>query len=314
MKWIKEKTSIDFLGRKPRLTALGIAIAAMLVCAVSLATRGLALGLDFTGGVLLEVSYPGAADIDGIRTTLDEAGFGDAQVQRFGADTDVLLRLPPQPDTDNPNRIRDRLSEILTAGDTGAEIRRIEFVGPQVGEDLREKGATAMIYATLMIFIYVMFRFQWKFAVGAVVATAHDVIVVVGLFSIFGWEFDLTVLASVLAVIGYSLNDTVVVFDRVRENFLSMRNRTPEEVLNRSVNDTLSRTIMTGVTTLMVLLSLYFIAGETLKPFSLALIIGVLVGTYSSIYIASATALYLDIKAQDLAPPAKDAKLIDDLP
>src|SRR5690606_90186 len=218
-----------------------------------------------------------------------------------------------QPDAD-PNHIRDTLSETLAAEEPGAQIRRIEFVGPQVGEDLREKGATAMIYATLMIFIYVMFRFQWKFAVGAVVATAHDVLIVIGLFSIFGWQFDLTVLASVLAVIGYSLNDTVVVFDRVRENFLTMRNRTPEEVLNRSINDTLSRTIMTGFTTLMVLAALYFIAGETLKPFSLALILGVLVGTYSSIYIASATALYLNITAQDLAPPQRDRKLIDDLP
>jgi preprotein translocase subunit SecF len=206
------------------------------------------------------------------------------------------------------------LSDILSADQQGVEIRRIEFVGPQVGADLREKGATAMIYATLMIFIYVMFRFQWKFAVGAVVATAHDVVIVMGLFSIFGWQFDLTVLASILAVIGYSLNDTVVVFDRVRENFALLRGKTPEQVLNASINDTLSRTIMTGVTTLMVLVALYFIAGETLKPFSLALILGVLVGTYSSIYVASATALFLDIKAQDLMPSEKDSKLIDDLP
>jgi preprotein translocase subunit SecF len=312
MKWIKEKTHINFLGRTPRRVSIVIVATAIGISVLSLATRGLDFGLDFTGGVLLEVAYPQAADIEGIRATLDEAGFEDAQVQRFGTDTDVLLRLPPQPDAD-PNSIRDRLSETLSANDPDVQIRRIEFVGPQVGADLREKGATAMIYATLMIFIYVMFRFQWKFAIGAVVATAHDVIVVVGLFSIFGWQFDLTVLASVLAVIGYSLNDTVVVFDRVRENFSLLRGRTPEQVLNQSLNDTLSRTIMTGVTTLMVLASLYFIAGETLKPFSLALIIGVLVGTYSSIYVASASALYLGITAQDLAPPQKD-KLIDDLP
>ena len=314
MQWIKQKTNIDFLGRKPRLTTLGIAVVAILVCTVSLVTRGLNYGLDFTGGVLLEVSYPERADVDAIRATLEEAGFEDAQVQRFGSDTDVLLRLPPQGEDADPNRIRDTLSEALAADDAGAEIRRIEFVGPQVGEDLREKGATAMIYATLMIFIYVMFRFQWKFAVGTVVGVAHDVIIVVGLFSMFGWQFDLTVLAAVLAVIGYSLNDTVVIFDRVRENFLSMRNRTPEEVLNRSINDTLSRTIMTGLTTLLVLMSLYLLGGETLKPFSLALMIGVVIGTYSSVYIASATALYLDIKPQDLVPSQKDSKLIDDLP
>ncbi len=312
MRWIKEKTRINFLGTTPRRVSIAIVSVAIGFSVLSLATRGLDFGLDFTGGVLLEVGYPQAADIDGIRATLDEAGFEDAQVQRFGADTDVLLRLPPQPEA-NPNSIRDRLDETLSAHDPDAQIRRIEFVGPQVGADLREKGATAMIYALLMIFIYVMFRFQWKFAIGAVVATAHDIIVVVGLFSIFGWPFDLTVLAALLAVLGYSLNDTVVVFDRVRENFSLLRGRTPEQVLNQSVNDTLSRTIMTGLTTLIVLVALYFIAGETLKPFSLALIIGVLVGTYSSIYVASAAALYLGITAQDLAPPQKD-KLIDDLP
>ncbi|MGH8196410.1 MAG: protein translocase subunit SecF [Woeseiaceae bacterium] len=313
MKWIKEKTSIDFLSRKQRLIAAGVVVAAIAIAAISFATRGLELGIDFTGGILLEVGYPEAAEIDRLRQLMDDAGFEDVQVQRFGAETDVLLRLPPQPEAD-PNSIRNELSEVLSADRPGAEIRRVEFVGPQVGADLREKGATAMIYAVVMIFIYVMFRFQWKFAVGAVVATAHDVIIVLGLFSIFGWQFDLTVLASVLAVIGYSLNDTVVVFDRVRENFAGLRGKTPEEVLNASINDTLSRTIMTGVTTLMVLTALYLIAGETLKPFSLALILGVLVGTYSSIYVASATALFLDIKAQDLMPSEKDSKLIDDLP
>ena len=313
MKWIKEKTSIDFLSRPRRLAALGIAAAAIVLSAISFATRGMDLGLDFTGGILLEVAYPQAADVDSIRRLMEDAGFSDVQVQQFGGPTDVMLRLPPQPEAD-PDRIRDTLSDTLAAADPDVEIRRIEFVGPQVGEDLREKGATAMIYATVMIFIYVMFRFQWKFAVGAVIATAHDVIVVLGLFSFFGWQFDLTVLASLLAVIGYSLNDTVVVFDRVRENFAGMRGAMPEEVLNRSINDTLSRTIMTGVTTMMVLVALYFIAGETLKPFSLALIIGVLVGTYSSIYVASATALLMDIKAQDLMPSEKDSKLIDDLP
>jgi preprotein translocase subunit SecF len=313
MKWIKEKTSIDFLGRKPRTIALTIALSVVVLSLASIAVRGLEFGIDFTGGILLEVGYPEAADVDKIRRLMDDVGIPDVQVQRFGAATDVLLRLPPQPDAD-AEAIGDTIRSTLAADNPDVEVRRVEFVGPQVGADLREKGATAMIYAMCLIFIYVMFRFQWKFAVGAVAALFHDVIVVVGLFSIFGWQFDLTVLAAVLAVIGYSLNDTVVVFDRVRENFIGLRGRTPPEVLNISVNDTLSRTIMTGITTLFVLVALFFLGGETLKPFSLALIIGVLIGTFSSVYIASACALLLDIKAQDLVPSEKDAKLIDDLP
>lgn len=313
MKWIKDKTSINFLGAKPRRVALSIAAFVVIVSLASIFIRGLAFGIDFTGGILLEVGYPQAADVESIRELMNEAGVEDVQVQRFGEPTDVLLRLPPQPEAD-PDELRETLTDLLAAEDPGVEVRRVEFVGPQVGAELREKGATAMIYAMCLIFVYVMFRFQWKFAVGAVAALVHDVIIVVGLFSVFGWQFDLTVLAAALAVIGYSLNDTVVVFDRVRENFLGLRGREPEEVLNISINDTLSRTIMTGFTTMLVLTALYFLGGETLKPFSLALIIGVLVGTFSSVYIASACALLLDIKAQDMAPSEKDAKLIDDLP
>ncbi|HET6628768.1 MAG TPA: protein translocase subunit SecF [Woeseiaceae bacterium] len=313
MKWIKEKTTIDFLSDKPRRIALTIAAVSVIVSIAAIAVKGLEFGIDFTGGVLIEVGYPEPADVDGIRDLMEQAGIEDVQVQRFGQPTDVLLRLPSQPGT-NQDEFRDRLSELLAADHPGVEVRRVEFVGPQVGADLREKGATAMIYAMCMIFVYVMFRFQWKFAVGSVVGLVHDTIIVIGFFAIFGWQFDLTVLAAVLAVIGYSLNDTVVVFDRVRENFLALRGRTPEQVLNQSVNDTLSRTIMTGFTTLLVLLALYFLGGETLKPFSLALIIGVLVGTFSSVYVASAAAMLMDIKAQDLVPSEKDKKLIDDLP
>lgn len=313
MKWIKEKTSINFLGRTPRQVALTIAAAVVVLSLAAVAIRGLAFGIDFTGGILLEIGYPEAADVERIRELMDEAGIEDVQVQRFGAPTDVLLRLPPQEGADE-EAIGELISATLAADNPGVEVRRVEVVGPQVGAELREKGATAMIYAMCLVFVYVMFRFQWKFAVGAIAALAHDVIVVVGFFAVFGWQVDLAVLAAVLAVIGYSLNDTVVVFDRVRENFLGLRGRTSEEVLNMSVNHTLSRTIMTGFTTLLVLGALYFLAGETLKPFSLALIIGVLVGTFSSVYIASACALLLDIKAQDLAPSEKDSKLIDDLP
>jgi preprotein translocase subunit SecF len=313
MRLIKEKTSIDFLSRTPRLVAGVVAIVFVLASLVSLATRGLEFGLDFTGGILMEVSYPEAVDLDRIRVLMTEAGYEDAQVQRFGADTDVLVRLPPQEEAD-PNTLRNALSDILIADEPEARVLRIEFVGPQVGEDLREQGGTAVIFALCMIFIYIMFRFQWKFAAGAVAALAHDVIIILGLFSIFGWQFDLTVLAAVLAVIGYSLNDTVVVFDRVRENFLKLRGTPTVEAINISINDTLSRTLITGITTLLVLFALYFIAGATLAPFSLALIIGVVVGTYSSIYVASATALFLDISAQDLLPPEKEDKLVDDLP
>jgi preprotein translocase subunit SecF len=313
MKWIKEKTSIDFLSRTPRWTAMGIAIASVVISLALLGTRGLNYGIDFTGGILMEVGYPEAADVDRIRQLMDDAGFTEVQVQRFGADTDVLLRLPPQPEADADN-VRQTLSETLAADQPDVDVRRVEFVGPQVGEDLREQGATAMIAATCMIFVYIMFRFQWKFAIGSVAALVHDVVLVLGFFSFFGWQFDLTVLASVLAVIGYSLNDTVVVFDRVRENFALLRGLSPEQVINQSLNDTLSRTIMTGLTTLMVLTALYFIGGETLGPFSLALIIGVLIGTYSSIYVASATSLFLRVTAQDMMPPDKNPRLVDDLP
>jgi preprotein translocase subunit SecF len=313
MKWIKEKTSIDFLSRTPRTIAVTVAIVTVLISLVLLATRGLNFGIDFTGGILMEVGYPEAADVDRIRALMDESGFEEVQVQTFGADSDVLLRLPPQPEGD-ADSIRNTLSGMLSADHPGAEVRRVEFVGPQVGEDLREQGATAMIFATVMIFIYVMFRFQWKFAIGAVASLVHDIVFVMGFFALFGWQFDLTVLASMLAVVGYSLNDTVVVFDRVRENFALLRRASPEEVINRSLNDTLSRTIMTGFTTLMVLTILYVVGGETLRPFSLALIVGVVIGTYSSIYIASATSLLLGITAQDLMPSEKDAKLVDDLP
>lgn len=313
MRLIKEKTSIDFLSRTPRLVAAAVGVLVILASLVSLATRGLEFGLDFTGGLLMEVSYPEAVDLDRMRGLMTETGYDDAQVQRFGADTDFLVRLPPQEEGDS-DAVRDALSNILMADEPEARVLRFEFVGPQVGEDLREQGGTAVIFALCMIFIYIMFRFQWKFAAGALAALVHDVIVIVGIFSIFGWQFDLTVLAAVLAVIGYSLNDTVVVFDRVRENFLGLRGTPTVEAINISINDTLSRTIITGLTTLLVLFALYFIAGATLAPFSLALIIGVVVGTYSSIYVASATALFLDISAQDLIPPEKEDKLVDDLP
>ncbi|HLU06629.1 MAG TPA: protein translocase subunit SecF [Woeseiaceae bacterium] len=313
MKLIPDNTSIDFLNRTPRTIALGIAALLVVVSLASLIMRGMEFGIDFTGGVLLEVGYPEEADLDRIRQLMAESGYDDVQVQRFGAATDVMLRLPPQPDLD-PNAVRESLSDILTADNPGVQLRRVEFVGPQVGEDLREQGATAVIFALCMIFIYIMFRFQWKFSAGAVAALLHDIIITLGFFSIFGLQFDLTVLAGLLAVIGYSLNDTVVVFDRIRENFISMRGATTLDAMNRSINDTLSRTIITGITTLLVLVALYYLGGESVRSFSTALIVGIVIGTFSSVYVASALSLSLGISAKDLLPPEKDSKLIDDLP
>ena len=313
MKLIPDNTSIDFLSRTPRTIALGIAALLVVVSLASLIMRGMEFGIDFTGGVLLEVGYPEEADLDRIRQLMAESGYDDVQVQRFGAATDVMLRLPPQPDLD-PNAVRESLSDILTADNPGVQLRRVEFVGPQVGEDLREQGATAVIFALCMIFIYIMFRFQWKFSAGAVAALLHDIIITLGFFSIFGLQFDLTVLAGLLAVIGYSLNDTVVVFDRIRENFISMRGATTLDAMNRSINDTLSRTIITGITTLLVLVALYYLGGESVRSFSTALIVGIVIGTFSSVYVASALSLSLGISAKDLLPPEKDSKLIDDLP
>lgn len=313
MRMIKEKTSIDFLSRSRRRIALSISALAIVVSLVSIGTRGLELGIDFTGGVLLEIGYPQAANLNKIRGLLADAGFDDVQVQEFGVATDVLLRLPPQVDA-NPNDIRERLRTTLAADEPNVDLRRVEFVGPQVGEELTEKGGLAMIFTLLMIFAYVMFRFQWKFAAGAVAALAHDVIITVGFFSLFGLDFDLTVVAAVLAVIGYSLNDTVVAFDRIRENFLGLRGMSSEDAMNLSINEMLARTIITGLTTLLVLIALLWFGGKSVAPFSIALIVGIIVGTYSSIYTASAIALNLDVSAQDLMPPEIDPELIDDLP
>ncbi len=313
MKFLKKKTSIDFLSLSRRRIALVVSVVVVIASLVSLGMRGLNFGIDFTGGILLEVGYTEDADVEGIRSDLFAAGFEDAQVQLFGAANDVLVRLPPQEGSDQ-GAIRERLQATLTAGGKEVELRRVEAVSPQVGGELAEQGGFAMIIALLLIFAYVMFRFQWKFAAGAVAALAHDVIVTIGFFSIFRLPFDLTVVAAVLAVIGYSLNDTVVAFDRIRENFFKLRGVSAEESMNTSINEMLARTIITGLTTLLVLVALLTLGGESIAPFSIALIVGIIVGTYSSIYTASATALLLGVNAQDLIEPVKDPELIDDLP
>ncbi len=312
MRLIKEKTSINFLGPGRRKVALAVSALLVIMSLGSLYKNGLEFGIDFTGGVLLEVGYDQPADLEAIRGNLAGAGFEDAQVQLFGRETDVLVRLPPQGDTSEV--VRQRLQDTLAAGGQQIDLRRVETVSAQVGSELAEKGALAMVVALLMIFVYVMIRFQWKFSAGAVAALAHDAIVTVGFFSIFGLPFDLTVVAAVLAVIGYSLNDTVVAFDRIRENFLNLRGVSAEEAMNISINEMLARTLITGLTTLLVLIALLMLGGESIAPFSIALIVGIIVGTYSSIYTASATALMLDVSPQDLIEPIKDPELIDDLP
>ncbi len=313
MRLIKEKTSIDFLSPVRRKVALAFSAIFVIVSLVSLFTRGLEFGIDFTGGILLEVAYEQPADLEAIRGDLAAAGFEDAQVQLFGRETDVLVRLPPQ-ENEGAAEVRERLQATLTAGGENIDLRRVESVSAQVGSELAEKGALAMIVALLMIFVYVMIRFQWKFSAGAVAALAHDAIVTVGFFSIFGLPFDLTVVAAVLAVIGYSLNDTVVAFDRIRENFFALRGVSAQDAMNVSINEMLARTLITGLTTLLVLIALLTLGGESIAPFSIALIVGIIVGTYSSIYTASATALALEVTPQDLIEPIKDPSLIDDLP
>ncbi|RZV35339.1 MAG: protein translocase subunit SecF [Chromatiales bacterium] len=313
MRIISKKTSIDFLSPFRRKIALAVSAVLVIVSLVSLATRGLDFGIDFTGGILLEVGYEQPANLEDIRGNLANAGFVDAQVQLFGRDTDVLVRLPPQPE-ESATAVRDQLQATLEAGGQNIELRRLETVSAQVGSELAERGALAMVVALLLIFVYVMIRFQWKFSAGAVAALAHDAIVTVGFFSIFQLPFDLTVVAAVLAVIGYSLNDTVVAFDRIRENFFALRGVSAEEAMNISINEMLARTLITGLTTLLVLIALLTLGGESIAPFSIALIVGIIIGTYSSIYTASATALMLNVSPQDLIEPIKDPSLIDDLP
>ena len=302
MNIFSKTTSIDFMRRR-RVTAT-LSILAIIISIVSLSTRGLNLGIDFTGGVLLEVGYPEAADLAQIRGTLGVEGFGEAQVQNFGTARDVMIRLLPREGMDS-SQLGEEILQVLRASGADVSLRRVEFVGPQVGEELTEDGGLAMLFALLMILGYIMFRFQWKFAVGAVAALVHDVTITLGIFSVFQIPFDLSVLAAILAVIGYSLNDTIVLFDRVRENFRRMRRGTADAIMNSSINQILGRTLITSLTTLLVLTALVWLGGEAVRGFATALIIGVVVGTYSSIYTAGATALALQVSPVDLMPPKK---------
>ena len=306
------KKDINFIGN--RNIALIFSAVLTIISIGALAVRGLQMGIDFTGGTLIEVGYQKTADLTVLRNTLDAEGFSDATVQNFGTTKDVLIRLKPQEGVSSAELSSKVLEAINKNTAEPASVRRVEFVGPQVGDDLAEDGFLALLYSTICILIYIAWRFEWKFSVGAIIATLHDVIVTLGLFSILGLEFDLTVLAAVLALIGYSLNDTIVVYDRIRENFRALRNKSTEEIMNISVNVTLSRTIMTSLTVLLVLVSLFFLGGEVIHNFSIVLLFGVFFGTYSSIFIASPVALLLGISPEDLMIPVKEGAELDNRP
>ena len=283
----------------------------LLISVGSLSFKGLNLGLDFSGGTLIEVSYEEAADLVDIRDLMTNNGFNDFQVVNFGSNSDVLIKVA---DKNGNSQLGDVIYKFLLEADPSTELKRIEFVGPQIGSELRDQGGLGMLVALGMILLYVAFRFQYKFALGAVAALAHDVVIILGLFSVFSWDFDLTVLAALLAVIGYSLNDTIVVSDRIRENFRGERGYDPDEIVNHSINQTLSRTLITSLTTLLVLLALFFFGGDMIRGFSQALIIGVLVGTYSSIYVVANMLLGLSITQDDLAIPEPEGAEFDDMP
>jgi preprotein translocase subunit SecF len=302
---------IRFQFMKYRRMAAIASIAIFTISVLSLGFRGLSLGLDFSGGTLVEVSYETPVDLESIRNTLIVNGYDDSQVVNFGSNLDVLIKVADQ---NGNSSIGDNIFQILEAEGFKGELKRVEFVGPQVGAELRDQGGLGMIVALFMILFYVAFRFQYKFALGAVAALGHDVVIILGLFSIFAWDFDLTVLAALLAVIGYSLNDTIVVSDRIRENFRTERTMDPEEMVDLSLNQTLGRTVVTSFTTLLVLFALFIFGGEMIKGFSLALILGVLVGTYSSIYVVANMLMSLTLTQEDLAIPEPEGADFDELP
>ncbi len=296
--------NIDFMGL--RKGAIVLSALLILISIGSLITRQLNLGIDFTGGNVIEIGYEKDVELEPIREVLAAEGFEDAIVQHFGSSKEVLIRFIPQADQDKAETSSQVINALKAASDQSLEQRRVDYVGPQVGEELTESGGLAVLYALIAILIYVGFRFEYRFSIGAVAALIHDVTITLGIFSVLQLDFDLSVLAALLAVIGYSLNDTIVVFDRIRENFRKIRKKTSLEIVNASINQTISRTLMTSLTTLLVLTSLFFLGGEVIHAFALALIIGVLVGTYSSIYVATSAALMLGIDRTDLLLPEKD--------
>ncbi|WP_038150382.1 protein translocase subunit SecF [Thiomicrorhabdus chilensis] len=295
---------IDFMGKRQ----LALVFSAFLIIAsfAGLWVKGLNFGIDFTGGTLIELSYPQSVDLAEVRNDLADAGYDEAVAQHFGSATDVLIRIAPREGMNSAQLSNQVMDALEASTEESITLRRVEFVGPQVGDELTEDGALAVLYALIGVLIYVALRFEWRFSVGSVAALVHDVVITLGVFAWTQTQFDLTVLAAILAVIGYSLNDTIVVFDRVRENFRTMREGEPVEVTNVAVNQMLSRTIMTSLTTLLVLLALFFLGGEIIHGFALALIVGVVVGTYSSTYVASAIALVMGVSKEDLMKAPKE--------
>lgn len=316
MEFFSSKTNFDFIGK----TKIAAVFSAVLILGsiVSLATQGLNLAIDFTGGYLIEAGYPQEADLPAVRKALADNGMEDAVVQNFGTTRDVLIRLAPQAGEtasgEGASQISEVIKDVLRKQNPQVEVRRVEFVGAQVGENLKNDGGLAILVALICVMIYVMIRFEWKFSVGAVAALGHDVIITLGFLSVLRSEFDLTAMAALLAIIGYSLNDTIVVFDRIRENFRRVRKGTPGEIANISINETLARTIMTGATTLVVLLALFFLGGSVVHVFSLALITGIVIGTYSSVYVASAITLALGLAREDLLQVKKEGVDTNALP
>ena len=294
------KKIIDFMGHR-KLAAL-ISILLIVGSVISLASKGLVLGLDFTGGTQIELGYQQPADLANIRTQLSTAGFENPVVIHFGSERDVLIRLQGKPEVG----LSERVLMALDNGGQSLDLRRVDFVGPQVGEELREDGGLGMLAALAVVMLYVAIRFQYKFSVGAVVALVHDVIITLGFFSVAGLEFDLTVLAAVLAVVGYSLNDTIVVSDRMRENFRLLRVADAIQVINQSLTQTLGRTLVTSITTLLVLLSLLLFGGALIHNFAIALMVGIVVGTFSSHYVATNILLVMDMTREDLLPTEKE--------
>ena len=287
-------------------------IALFSISVLTLGLRGLTLGLDFSGGTLIQISYEEPANLEEIRSILIANNFEDSQVVNFGTDLDVLIKVADQ---SGNSKLGNQIFTLLQDKGLPGTLKRSEFVGPQIGSELRDQGGVGMLVALFMILLYVAFRFQYKFALGAVTALTHDVVIILGFFSIFAWDFDLTVLAALLAVIGYSLNDTIVVSDRIRENFRTQRELDePQEIIDLSLNQTLSRTVITSFTTLLVLFALFIFGGDLIRGFSLALILGVLIGTYSSIYIVANMLMSLGITQEDMAIPEPEGADFDEMP
>lgn len=316
-------SNFDITGK--RKIAMVFSSLLIIIAIVSIVIRGFNFGLDFTGGTVIVVHFDEAVELEDVRTQLEDANYGDAVVKNFGSSRDIEITLPPIETVDSQDEANTQsgvdeanlsniILETLQEHDSSARISKADFIGSQVGDELVEKGSLALLYAIFGILIYVTIRFEWRFSLGAIAALVHDVIIVAGVFAIWQVEFDLTVLAALLAVIGYSLNDTIVIFDRIRENFLSGRKAETEAIVNTSINQTLSRTVVTSLTTLLVLFALYFFGGDLINSFAFALIVGVIVGTYSSIFIASSATLALGVSREDLIPVAKEGGNLDHIP